>query len=608
MPACLPGTPVAEAGLELEATALQPGLQEHTVQQRQPVAKVLVVELSQFELYSSRVKDFVVRGRQSHPRTDGVEYGVALNSTSWAVLGSFTASKVKGSQRFQMQHPGWVKFLQVHFLSQYGSEPVCAVNDIRVYGKSAAEDLEDRLSIDAADDDPLAGSDGESESEMRIPTGQLDPSMPPLAERGASRPASRKGLPRQLAEVQKEGAERAHALAADLDALAAALSRLQAQVEAAPQLVAGHGNQLSPLDSAPAPVLLQQGAPLIFLRLRRIFATHIETKKRKHREFEPDTVDQPATVGSTPVGEEVIAAPIYATRDKPATRRKRSSTDAGKAGKRDNRKATREEIQIAALLCDDYFGNTLLPPTWTWVEFGRAFNSLLDRLPGLPLKKRSVKYLHQKAWQLDNGFLFPGETFGGAKRDDTTSFVVLAVLALVRLPGMRGSCKEIGAMVVRLPEAVAAHDLARLSEPRSGPWNWALSKSLEHNPQLFQQLEQDGRSVWALVDKVAGEAYVQRYSITVERSTAAAEVGQATGAEAEQAAVAAVDARGVGPEGAQEDEVEEAADSSGGHSGLSQEEVQLAPQYVMEVDNAAAASESSQDNDGSQSSRSIFWL
>ena len=37
------------------------------------VAKISRIELAQHELYSSRIKDFEVRGRQSHPRTDNVE-------------------------------------------------------------------------------------------------------------------------------------------------------------------------------------------------------------------------------------------------------------------------------------------------------------------------------------------------------------------------------------------------------------------------------------------------------------------------------------------------------------------------------------------------------
>lgn len=56
------------------------------------VAKISRLELAQFELYSARVKEFTVHGRQSHPRTDGfgAEYARTLNSTQWAMLGNFT--------------------------------------------------------------------------------------------------------------------------------------------------------------------------------------------------------------------------------------------------------------------------------------------------------------------------------------------------------------------------------------------------------------------------------------------------------------------------------------------------------------------------------------
>ena len=49
-------------------------------------------------------------------------------------------------QTFTVAEPAWLKFLQFHFLSHHGSEPMCALNDVLVFGKSAAEDLEDQLS------------------------------------------------------------------------------------------------------------------------------------------------------------------------------------------------------------------------------------------------------------------------------------------------------------------------------------------------------------------------------------------------------------------------------------------------------------------------------
>ena len=53
-------------------------------------------------------------------------------------------------QAFRVTNPSWVKYIQLHFLTHHGSEPVCALNDVRVYGKSAADDLEDRLAMETS--------------------------------------------------------------------------------------------------------------------------------------------------------------------------------------------------------------------------------------------------------------------------------------------------------------------------------------------------------------------------------------------------------------------------------------------------------------------------
>jgi Sad1 / UNC-like C-terminal len=109
------------------------------------VAKVSRIEIIQHELYSSRIKDFEIRGRQSHPRTDNVETSKGLNSTAWKLLGKFTAEKAKGTQQFIVERPLWAHYLLIRFLTHYGTEPVCALNGFAVYGKSAAEELEDQL-------------------------------------------------------------------------------------------------------------------------------------------------------------------------------------------------------------------------------------------------------------------------------------------------------------------------------------------------------------------------------------------------------------------------------------------------------------------------------
>lgn len=60
-----------------------------------------------------------------------------------------TESPILLLQTFTVAEPAWLKYLQFHFLTHHGSEPMCALNDVLVFGKSAAEDLEDQLSDEA---------------------------------------------------------------------------------------------------------------------------------------------------------------------------------------------------------------------------------------------------------------------------------------------------------------------------------------------------------------------------------------------------------------------------------------------------------------------------
>ena len=164
----------------------------------------------QFELYSSRVHEFEVRGRQNHPRHDGIDYAKGLYSSQWRLLGRYEAANTKGTQvrflhaasvvqwwhkpsvapalqilylaclsghcaclelradlggnddictgvswalrmqAFRIAMPAWVKYLQLRFFSHHGAEAVCAINDVHVFGKSAADDLEDQLAMDSS--------------------------------------------------------------------------------------------------------------------------------------------------------------------------------------------------------------------------------------------------------------------------------------------------------------------------------------------------------------------------------------------------------------------------------------------------------------------------
>lgn len=190
------------------------------------VARVDTVELAQHELYSSRVRRWEVRGRATNPRGDAADGGgggnppppppgggggsgpdagappaspaaaaastiaANLDAPAWRLLGSFEAANARGVQAFSVPAPEWVRFLQLRFTSHHGSEPVCAINDVRAYGKSAAEDLEDRLAVPepAAVAEPAAAVVGVvvGGGEAPTPEGGGAPVIPPLGEAGSA--------------------------------------------------------------------------------------------------------------------------------------------------------------------------------------------------------------------------------------------------------------------------------------------------------------------------------------------------------------------------------------------------------------------------------------
>eukprot|EP00955_Chlamydomonas_euryale_P053396 355489-Chlamydomonas_euryale.AAC.22 len=111
---------------------------------RPQLGRVDAIEMTMKEMYSSRVKHFTVHGRQSHPQprraADGsADYASAFGSDGWRLLGDFTAANSKGTQRFPLPEPERVRYLLVQFDSHYGNEDVCALNQLRVMGVTAAQ-------------------------------------------------------------------------------------------------------------------------------------------------------------------------------------------------------------------------------------------------------------------------------------------------------------------------------------------------------------------------------------------------------------------------------------------------------------------------------------
>jgi hypothetical protein len=141
------------------------------------VAKVSSLEIGQHELYSSRVKTFSVYGMQSHPRTLAMESSNSVDSNGWYFMGKYEASKSKGVQKFVIEHPRWARYLLIRFLTHYGTESVCAINEVSVYGTSAAEELEAQLAEDELVFDSLEKVEKQGKSQTVDPVPDEAPTV-----------------------------------------------------------------------------------------------------------------------------------------------------------------------------------------------------------------------------------------------------------------------------------------------------------------------------------------------------------------------------------------------------------------------------------------------
>ena len=76
--------------------------------------------LSNFEKYSSTLKEFQVLVSSSYP------------VQSWVNLGTYIASPTEAVQTFHMTEDGhWGRYLKLLFLSHYGDEFFCTLSQIK---------------------------------------------------------------------------------------------------------------------------------------------------------------------------------------------------------------------------------------------------------------------------------------------------------------------------------------------------------------------------------------------------------------------------------------------------------------------------------------------
>ncbi|CAL8083284.1 unnamed protein product [Calicophoron daubneyi] len=89
-----------------------------------------IIELANYELFSSRVKTFKVYVSDRYP------------AKMWEVAGVFTALDVKGLQTFEVKSDKLIKYVRFEMIEHYGSEHYCPLTMVRLFGR-VSEDLAD---------------------------------------------------------------------------------------------------------------------------------------------------------------------------------------------------------------------------------------------------------------------------------------------------------------------------------------------------------------------------------------------------------------------------------------------------------------------------------
>lgn len=92
--------------------------------------KATHMKIANYELFSSNFKDFTVFFSDVYPAID------------WKIVGRFTATDSRTSQRFDLDQVGFGKFVKVEMHSHYGNEHYCPISEVKVYGESMVDEYE----------------------------------------------------------------------------------------------------------------------------------------------------------------------------------------------------------------------------------------------------------------------------------------------------------------------------------------------------------------------------------------------------------------------------------------------------------------------------------
>eukprot|EP00984_Skeletonema_dohrnii_P038301 scaffold41370_cov155-Skeletonema_dohrnii-CCMP3373.AAC.1 len=85
------------------------------------------IKLSNFERYSSHVREFQVLASQDYP---------APSAEYWTLIGTFEANTRNGEQTFDLEEPAWARYLKFKFKKHFGAEHYCTLSQIKVHGST----------------------------------------------------------------------------------------------------------------------------------------------------------------------------------------------------------------------------------------------------------------------------------------------------------------------------------------------------------------------------------------------------------------------------------------------------------------------------------------
>ncbi len=94
---------------------------------------VRAVVLVSYEKYSSLVKEFQVLGSLIYPTEE------------WMDLGRFITSGTLGEETFNLVQPAFARYLKFKFIAHVGNEYYCTLNQIKVHGITAFENVQEHI-------------------------------------------------------------------------------------------------------------------------------------------------------------------------------------------------------------------------------------------------------------------------------------------------------------------------------------------------------------------------------------------------------------------------------------------------------------------------------